>query len=149
MIICVTAVLMFFVSGTNRAHTYGSFGVLLLMIPLAVIAAILEPYRLSRIQTYFSLILSGNVADPRGTGYQMQQILIGIGSGGFWGKGFGQSRQRFGYLVENTAFSDSTFAILLEELGLWEEHSWFFHGYFSSGEVLRLHLEHLINRDSS
>lgn len=119
MIICVTAVLMFFVSGTNRAHTYGSFGVLLLMIPLAVIAAILEPYRLSRIQTYFSLILSGNVADPRGTGYQMQQILIGIGSGGFWGKGFGQSRQRFGYLVENTAFSDSTFAILLEELGLW------------------------------
>ena len=48
----------------------------------------------------------------------MQQILIGIGSGGFLGKGFGQSRQRFGYLVENTAFTDSTFAIILEELGL-------------------------------
>jgi cell division protein FtsW (lipid II flippase) len=37
---------------------------------------------------------------------------------GFLGKGFGQSRQRFGYLVENTAFTDSTFAIILEELGL-------------------------------
>lgn len=119
MIICVTAVLMFFVSGKDKAHTVGSFGVLLLMIPLAVIAAILEPYRLSRIQTYFSLIFTGNVADPKGTGYQMQQILIGIGSGGFLGKGFGQSRQRFGYLVENTAFTDSTFAVLLEELGLW------------------------------
>ena len=48
----------------------------------------------------------------------MQQILIGIGSGGFLGKGFGQSRQRFGYLVENTAFTDSIFAVILEELGL-------------------------------
>ena len=119
MIIGTTAVLMFFVSGTDKAHTYGSLGLLLLMIPIALIAAILEPYRVSRIQTYFNLVLTGEVSDPQGTGYQMQQILIGIGSGGFWGKGFGQSRQRFGYLVENTAFTDSTFAVLLEELGLW------------------------------
>ncbi len=119
MIICITAVLMFFVSGKDKAHTVGSLGVLLLTIPLGIIAAILEPYRLSRIQTYFNLVLTGEVSDPRGSGYQMQQILIGIGSGGFWGKGFGQSRQRFGYLVENTAFTDSTFAVLLEELGLW------------------------------
>jgi cell division protein FtsW len=47
----------------------------------------------------------------------MQQILIGIGSGGIFGKGFGQSRQRFGYLVENTAFTDSIYAVILEELG--------------------------------
>ncbi len=119
MIICVTAVLMFFVSGKDKAHTVGSLGVLLLTVPLGIIAAILEPYRLSRLQTYFNLILTGEVSDPQGTGYQMQQILIGIGSGGLWGKGFGQSRQRFGYLVENTAFTDSTFAVLLEELGLW------------------------------
>ena len=85
---------------------------------LGVIAIIIEPYRIERIKTYFNLILNGEVADPRGTGYQMQQILIGIGSGGLFGKGFGQSRQRFGYLVENTAFTDSTFAVLLEEMGL-------------------------------
>jgi cell division protein FtsW len=119
MIICVTAFAMFFVSGKDKAHTVGSIGVLLLGIPLAILAAILEPYRLSRVKTYLDLILTGEVADPRGSGYQMQQILIGIGSGGFWGKGFGQSRQRFGYLVENTAFTDSTFAVILEELGLW------------------------------
>src|SRR5690606_12314625 len=47
----------------------------------------------------------------------LQQILIGIGSGGFLGKGLGQSRQRFGYLVENTAFTDSIFAVILEEVG--------------------------------
>lgn len=119
MIICVTAFAMFFVSGKDRAHTVGSIGVLLLFIPLGILAAILEPYRLSRVQTFLSLIVNGDVSDPRGSGYQMQQILIGIGSGGFWGKGFGQSRQRFGYLVENTAFTDSIFAVTLEELGFW------------------------------
>ncbi len=119
MVIGVTAFAMFFVSGTDKAHTLGSIGVVLLAVPLVVLAAILEPYRLSRVQTFLNLILTGNVADPRGSGYQVQQILIGIGSGGFWGKGFGQSRQRFGYLVENTAFTDSIFAVILEELGLW------------------------------
>lgn len=119
MIICVTAFAMFFISGRSKAHTVGSIGLILLFIPIAILAAILEPYRLKRVQTFLNLILTGEVADPRGSGYQIQQILIGIGSGGFWGKGFGQSRQRFGYLVEITAFTDSIFAIVLEELGLW------------------------------
>lgn len=119
MVICITAFAMFFVSGTDKAHTVGSMGIVLLGIPLVVLAAILEPYRLNRVKTFLSLILTGNVEDPQGSGYQVQQILIGIGSGGFWGKGFGQSRQRFGYLVENTAFTDSIFAVILEELGLW------------------------------
>jgi cell division protein FtsW len=119
MVICITAFGMFFVSGKDKAHTVGSAGVLLLLFPLAALAAILEPYRLKRVTTFLNLILTGEVADPKGSGYQMQQILIGIGSGGFWGKGFGQSRQRFGYLVENTAFTDSIFAVVLEELGLW------------------------------
>jgi cell division protein FtsW len=87
-------------------------------ILIATLAAILEPYRLKRVQTFLTLLLTGEVGDVRGSGYQMQQILIGIGSGGLLGKGFGQSRQRFGYLVENTAFTDSIFAVVLEELGL-------------------------------
>ncbi len=119
MIICVTSFIMFFVSGKDKAHRIGSFAMIPLAALLGIVAVILEPYRISRIQTYLNLIFKGEVADPQGSGYQMQQILIGIGSGGFWGKGFGQSRQRFGYLVENTAFTDSTFAVLLEELGLW------------------------------
>lgn len=119
MIICVTAFIMFFLSGKDNAHRVGSLAMIPLIVILGVIAIALEPYRMSRIQTYLNLIFKGEVADTQGSGYQMQQILIGIGSGGFWGKGFGQSRQRFGYLVENTAFTDSTFAVLLEELGLW------------------------------
>lgn len=118
MIICITAFLMFFLSGKDTFHRKGTITILPLAFLLGVIAIAMEPYRIERIKTYFNLILNGEVADPRGTGYQMQQILIGIGSGGLFGKGFGQSRQRFGYLVENTAFTDSTFAVLLEEMGL-------------------------------
>lgn len=54
-------------------------------------------------------------ADPSGIGYQIQQALIAIGSGGFWGYGFGNSRQKFAYLPE--AQGDAIFAIAAEELG--------------------------------
>lgn len=117
MVVCITCFLMFLMAGEDRIHTFASFAVLSLLIPVAGVAAILEPYRLKRVTTFLSLMFTGQVADPQGSGYQMQQILIGIGSGGFFGTGFGQSRQRFGYLVENTAFTDSIFAVILEELG--------------------------------
>jgi len=118
MVICITALIMFLLSGKNKEHRNRFLALIPVILLLGVAAIIIEPYRMSRIQTYLELIFKGEVADPRGSGYQMQQILIGIGSGGFFGKGFGQSRQRFGYLVENTAFTDSTFAVLLEEFGL-------------------------------
>lgn len=118
IIICATSYIMFLMAGNSKAHTIGSLSILALLFLLGVGAVILEPYRLQRVQTYLSLLFTGEVSDPMGTGYQMQQILIGIGSGGILGKGFGQSRQRFGYLVENTAFTDSLFAVVLEELGL-------------------------------
>ncbi len=118
VIIVVSSFSMFFIANDKREHALYAFGSLFLaFLPLGVIAAILEPYRLNRISTYIHLLLTGEVADPKGSGYQIQQILIGIGSGGLFGKGFGQSRQRFGYLVENTAFTDSIFAVILEELG--------------------------------
>jgi len=117
MILCITCFLMFLMAGEDKTHTLASVSVLLLLVPVAVLAAILEPYRLQRVMTFMSLLFTGKVADPQGSGYQMQQILIGIGSGGLFGTGFGQSRQRFGYLVENTAFTDSIFAVILEELG--------------------------------
>jgi len=118
MVICITALIMFLLSGKNKEHRNRFLTLIPVIALLGVVAIAIEPYRMSRIQTYSNLILKGEVADPQGSGYQMQQILIGIGSGGLFGKGFGQSRQRFGYLVENTAFTDSTFAVLLEEFGL-------------------------------
>jgi cell division protein FtsW len=108
---------MFFLSDNSKAHINGTLGLLGGFGVLATMAGLLASYRMQRVKTFLQLLFKGVVEDPNGSGYQINQILIGIGSGGFLGKGFGQSRQRFGYLVENTAFTDSIFAVILEELG--------------------------------
>lgn len=74
------------------------------------ILAIAEPYRLNRIITFLD-----PAHDPQGVGYQIRQALIAIGSGGFWGRGFALSRQKFSYLPE--PMGDSIFAVIAEEIG--------------------------------
>lgn len=68
------------------------------------------PYRAARIVTYLNPTL-----DPQGTGYHINQALIAIGSAGWWGYGFGLSRQKHSYLPE--PIGDSIFAVMAEELG--------------------------------
>src|SRR3989344_4482548 len=68
-------------------------------------------YRLARLFVYLHPEL-----DPQGIGYQINQALLAVGSGGVWGLGFGRSRQKYQYLPEPAG--DSIFAILSEELGL-------------------------------
>ena len=53
--------------------------------------------------------------DPQGAGYNILQSLYAICAGGFWGMGFGQSRQKFGWLPEG--HTDFIYAIIAEELG--------------------------------
>jgi cell division protein FtsW len=53
--------------------------------------------------------------DPSGASYQLQQSLIAIGSGGVFGRGYGQSVQKFSYLPEPQG--DSVFAVIGEEFG--------------------------------
>jgi cell division protein FtsW len=118
VIICVVAFGVYFSSGRDWVHSVGSVLVVVMGLLFGIGAIMLESYRLDRLNTLVQLQRTGEVAEPLGSGYQTQQILIGIGSGGFWGKGFGESRQRFGYLVADTAFTDSIYAIILEELGM-------------------------------
>ena len=54
-------------------------------------------------------------ADPRGDGFQAIQSLYALGSGGWFGLGLGQSRQKYNYLPER--HNDFIFAIVAEELG--------------------------------
>jgi len=68
------------------------------------------PYRLSRF-----LVFLNPGFDPQGVGYQISQAFITIGSGGFFGLGFGKGLQKYGYLPE--PMEDSIFAIFAEELG--------------------------------
>ncbi|OGH69384.1 MAG: hypothetical protein A3D53_00500 [Candidatus Magasanikbacteria bacterium RIFCSPHIGHO2_02_FULL_45_10] len=68
------------------------------------------PYRAQRLTTFLHPEL-----DPKGVGYQVNQAFLAVGSGGFWGLGFGHSRQKFQYLPEVNA--DSIFAVIAEENG--------------------------------
>lgn len=72
--------------------------------------AVLEPYRMRRL-----LIFLDPFSDPRGDGWQPVNSLYAVGSGGLLGLGFGQSRQKYGYLPE--AQNDYIYAIVCEELG--------------------------------
>jgi cell division protein FtsW len=72
---------------------------------------LLSPYRKDRLLTFLQM-----TEDPLGNSYHMRQILLGLGSGGIFGVGFGASRQKYSFLPE--ASTDSIFAVIAEELGL-------------------------------
>lgn len=70
----------------------------------------IAPYRADRLKIFLRPDL-----DPQGVGYHINQALLAVGSGGFFGLGLGKSRQKFLYLPE--VASDSIFAVISEELG--------------------------------
>ncbi len=82
------------------------------LIGIAIIGAVAHqrPYLAERFITYFN-----HSADPQGAGWQIQQSLIAVGSGGWVGRGFGQSIEKFSYLPE--PIGDSIFAVAAEEFG--------------------------------
>lgn len=106
-IIVLVSLTVYFVGGANLLHMIGvgisSIIGLLILIKIA-------PYRAARLSIFLHPEL-----DPQGIGYHINQAFLAIGSGGFWGRGFGLSRQKFQYLPE--VAGDSIFAIIAEELG--------------------------------
>jgi cell division protein FtsW len=106
-LIVIVAVSMFFVSGVPITFLIGLsiFGAFLFYFFVK-----LAPYRMNRILSFLDPSI-----DPQGIGYQINQALIAIGTGGIFGLGLGHSRQKFNYLPEPVG--DSIFAITAEELG--------------------------------
>jgi cell division protein FtsW len=120
MIILGISYIVYFISGRDKYHFVGSLGILSVGIVAVLAAGLLSSYRLQRIQTFMDVFRTGQVQEQEtahSSGYQIQQILIGIGRGGLTGVGLGNSRQQYGFLVENTAFTDSIIAVILEETG--------------------------------
>jgi cell division protein FtsW len=79
-------------------------------LPLLVLAVLVAPYRMRRITVFLD-----PWSDPRGSGFQIIQSWLAIGSGGLFGRGIGESRQKLFYLPE--AHTDFIFAVLGEEVG--------------------------------
>lgn len=113
VIICAIGFIMIFVGGTNIKHllSIGLSGVALMVGYVAYKMSQNElGHVFSRIQSWMDPF-----ADTSGNTWQTQQSLIAIGSGGLFGLGLGNSRQKYQYLPE--AENDFVFAIVCEELG--------------------------------
>jgi len=107
LVMAITAASMFFIGGVRMRYIWSTAAVSLLVLWILIKAA---PYRAQR----FLAFLDPSV-DARGFSYQINQAILAIGSGGWWGLGFGQSLQKRNYLPE--PIGDSIFAIMAEELG--------------------------------
>lgn len=107
MIMLFSGFVIYLVAGAKKSHL-AILAIIGLMAAGAIVAV--KPYILQRITTFMD-----PAANSLTTGYQIQQSLIAIGSGGVFGRGFGQSIQKFNYLPEPT--SDSIFAVASEEFG--------------------------------
>ncbi|PJE75827.1 putative lipid II flippase FtsW [Candidatus Uhrbacteria bacterium CG10_big_fil_rev_8_21_14_0_10_48_11] len=107
MVIAIATVVLYFLSGAPLRHFF-----LLLVAGVAAVGGLiaLAPYRFNRL-----LIFLKPELDPQGIGYHINQAFLAIGSGGFWGRGYGHSQAKFQYLPE--ASGDSIFAVIGEELG--------------------------------
>ena len=114
IIICAIGVIMMFVGGTKPGHL-----LLLAILGIAVLGAILFILIEVKDFSYFEKrILSWTDpfnADAKDDTWQTRNSLIAIGSGGLFGLGLGNSRQKFLYLPE--AKNDFVFAVVCEELG--------------------------------
>lgn len=79
-------------------------------IPVLTLLIVKAPYRLQRVTTFLN-----PWKDMRGDGWQVIQSLYAIGSGGLFGAGLGESKQKYLYIPE--PHNDFIFSILAEELG--------------------------------
>jgi len=83
----------------------GAFGLL-----TAGVTQLIKPYQMSRITTWLN-----PESDPLGAGYNVIQSMVAFATGGFWGVGYGSSKQKLAWLPES--HTDFIFAVMAEELG--------------------------------
>lgn len=108
LIIGMLGVSMMFLGGTKLKWLFGIGGIIVLA---AVVLILLFPYALARVDTWINI----EDADPLGAAWQTLQGLMAIGSGGMFGRGLGNSNQKFGYVSQPQ--NDFIFTIVCEELG--------------------------------
>ena len=107
IIIAATGMAMLLSAGAKWKHI-----LLMIILGCVVVGGVvyLKPYAMKRIEVFLNPSL-----DPQGAGYQVQQLLVTVGSGKITGRGFGESIQKYNYLPE--PIGDSIFAVAAEEFG--------------------------------
>ena len=112
MVLVPVAVVGAFLAGIEWKHAAVGVVLIGLLIPIGWnMRHHLKPYQQQRIETFLH-----PEEDHRGAGYQILQSEIAVGSGGFWGKGFGKgSQNQLGFVP--VRYSDFILAALAEEMG--------------------------------
>ncbi len=110
ILIATTVLMMLYVGGGRPLHIFGS------LIGMGLIGGFLiasHSYRVKRILAFLN-----PWEDPLNSGFQIIQSYIALGTGGWFGKGLGESHQKLFFLPD--AHTDFIFAVIGEELGfLW------------------------------
>jgi cell division protein FtsW len=109
LVIFSIGITMYFVSGAAISHMLG--GLALAAITF-LLAATLEPYRMQRLLAFMN---PWDPAEQLGINYHTVQSLLALGSGGLTGMGLGASRQKFGWLPEQS--TDAIFSVWGQEVG--------------------------------
>ncbi len=108
MLMGAVVVLMLFVAGASIKHLAVLFA---LAVPVVLYQLIFYTYRLERLLSFLN-----PEAQAGGAGYQLMQSFLAVGSGGWFGKGLGNSELKLEYLP--AAHTDFIFSIMCEEIGL-------------------------------
>ncbi|MFI5347010.1 MAG: putative lipid II flippase FtsW [Elusimicrobiota bacterium] len=102
------AILVLFVAG---ARVRWIFAAIFAAVPVVIEELWRKPYRRARLMTFLKPF-----ENIKGTGYQLAQAILAVGSGGWFGKGFGASQLKLMYLPK--PHTDFIFPVICEELGL-------------------------------
>ena len=108
-VILIISIIFLYLSGAKFTHL---LSVALASLPVVFIYLMSASYRRKRVMAFFGFGESSAISS---TNYQLDQGLIGLGSGGIFGVGMGESRQRDLFLPE--AYGDFVFSIIGEEYG--------------------------------
>ncbi len=111
-LLLLTGFVMLFLSGAPLRFLGAPIAAGAAIVALALAT---HPYMMTRVNTFIGFVFGGQF-DHRGAGWQLDQSLIAIGSGGVVGRGLGGGLQKLLYLPE--AHTDFIFSIFAEELGL-------------------------------
>ena len=110
ILLCTTSLVMYLSAGGPLKLLWMGLGGGTLAAFTVSITHLIKPYQMSRITTWMN-----PEADPLGAGYNVIQSLVAFATGGFWGVGYGSSKQKLAWLPE--AHTDFIFAVIGEELG--------------------------------
>jgi cell division protein FtsW len=99
---------MVFAAGISYRYV---LGLVLVAVPALYVVVMASAYRVQRVLAFLD-----PWSDPQGSGYQMIQSMIAVGTGGFFGRGLMGGVQKLFYLPE--PHNDFIYAVIAEELGL-------------------------------